>query len=120
MKTILIVDDDPDMRQVIEEALSDKYTLASAVNGIEALKKVAEQSFDLVITDLLMPEMDGIELVMALRKTKPHLKLIAMSGGGKLTNLDCLRAAQKLGACTVLRKPFGLDELRMSVQNLLN
>ena len=119
MKSILIVDDEPAMRHVVVDALSDFYTIACAENGRDALELLAAENFDLVITDLLMPEMDGIELLMALRKTKPDLKLIAMSGGGASKHFDVLRAAQKLGSCPVLRKPFQLDELRTTVQSLL-
>lgn len=120
MKSILIVDDDPVMRQFVEEALSTAYSITSVKNGREALNLLATQNVDLVITDLIMPEMDGIELLIALRKTRPDLKLIAISGGGILINFDSLKAAKKLGACGVLRKPFELSELRTAVQNLLD
>ena len=120
MKSILMVDDDPDMRQLVEDALSTAYNIASVRNGREALTLLAAENFDRVITDLIMPEMDGIELLIVLGKSRPNLKLIAISGGGILVNFDSLRAAKRLGACSVLRKPFPLNELRTAVQNLID
>jgi len=119
MRTVLVVDDETEMREFISEALSDSYSLVTVANGHEALGQLSRQKFDLIVTDLMMPEMDGIELLMTLRKSSPTQKLIAMSGGGVSKHFDILRAAEKLGSCPILRKPFGLAELRKVVHDTL-
>ena len=120
MKKILVVDDEADMRQIIEDALSREYAITSVVNGREAQALLAEQNFDLVITDLVMPEMNGIELLMGAQKANPKQKFIAISGGGGIKGrFDYLPVAQLIGAVTVLRKPFQISELRAAVHKLL-
>lgn len=120
MKTILLVDDEPTMRGVISDALSDEYTVASVTNGREAQKLLGEQAFDLVITDLVMPEMNGIDLLMYLQQANPTQKIIAISGGGGINGrFDYLPVAQLVGARAILRKPFQMTELRARVRELL-
>ncbi len=121
MKTILVVDDESVMRQIIEEALSGEYAVASVTNGREAQALLAEKDFDLVITDLVMPGMNGIDLLMGLQKTKPKQKIIAISGGGGINGrFDYLPVAQLIGASIVLRKPFQMVGLRSAVHELLS
>jgi len=91
----------------------------SVANGREAVEQLSTQKFDLIVTDLMTPEIDGIELLMTLRRSIPTQKLIAMSGGGVSKHFDILRAAEKLGSCPILRKPFGLAELRKVMQDTL-
>lgn len=120
MKSILVVDDETSMRQVITDALSGEYQITTATNGREAQSLLAVQSFDLVITDLVMPEMNGIDLLMALQQTNPEQKIIAISGGGGIQGrFDYLPVAQLIGACTVLRKPFPMNDLRTTVKEAL-
>ncbi len=120
MKNILVVDDDSTMRAVIKDGLSGDYAVVSAENGRKALELLANQDFDLIILDVMMPEMDGIELILALRPTRPKQRLIAISGGSDIGGqFDCLGAAKKLGDCLGLRKPFQMTELRMMVCQLL-
>ena len=74
-----------------------------------------DSAFDLVITDIVMPEMDGLETLIELRKHYPTLTVIAMSGGGRVGNMDFLGSAEKLGASAVLHKPFTLDVLTAAI-----
>ena len=120
MKTILVVDDEAAMREVIEDALSDAYAVTTVTNGNEALTKLVGQKFDLLITDLVMPEMNGIDLMMGLQKNNPDQKIIAISGGGGINGrFDYLPVAKLIGACIVLRKPFTMTQLRDAVIRML-
>jgi DNA-binding NtrC family response regulator len=120
MKSILVVDDELNMREILEDALSADYAIATAANGHEALELLAGQDFDLIITDVMMPEMDGIELLLAMQKIKPEQKFVAISGGSSIGGqFDCLKAASLLGRCAGLRKPFRMSELRAMVGDLL-
>ena len=120
MKTILVVDDEAAMREVIEDALDSTYTVTTVANGKEALEKLAGQKFDLLITDLVMPEMNGIDLMMGLQKNNPEQKIIAISGGGGINGrFDYLPVAKLIGACTVLRKPFTMTQLRDAVNKMM-
>ena len=120
MKCILVVDDEPDMRAVIKEALSDDYAVMGVADGKKAPQLLAKQDFDLIITDVLMPGMDGIELLLALRKINPRQNLIAISGGSTIEgSFDSLRAAELLGRCKGLRKPFRMSELRALASEVL-
>lgn len=116
MQSILVVDDEHSMRDVIEAALSGDYTVTCVADGKKALDTFARQDFDLIITDVLMPEMDGIELLLAMRKVRPGQRFIAISGGSEIEGrFDSLRAAELLGRCAGLRKPFSVIELRVLV-----
>ena len=120
MKTILVVDDEQCICQMIEDALSREYKVACAKNGRAAQALMAEQQFDLVIADLVMPEMNGIDLLMSLHQTQPNQKLIAISGGGGINGrFDYLPVAQLISGCTTLRKPFSINDLRGMVKALL-
>ena len=120
MKNILVVDDESNMRQVISDALSGEYAITGAANGLEAQALLSQRGFDLVITDLVMPEMNGIEFLMSTRKSNPDQKFIAISGGGGIHGrFDYLPVAQLIGACIVLRKPFQMNELRNAVKQAL-
>jgi CheY-like chemotaxis protein len=104
---ILIVDDERELREVMKQLLSDEgYTVMSAADGVEAGKLIAKQHFDLVITDLIMPEKDGIELMNEMRWKQPQIRILAMSGGGHVPREQYLRIARGLGAHAVLEKPF--------------
>ena len=92
------------------------YSVESAPDGREAVHRLAEAAFDLVITDLVMPEQEGIETIQILRKEFPHLKIVAVSGafGG-----EYLRVARLLGAHAILEKPFSVDSLLAVVEETL-
>jgi len=120
MKRVLIVDDEAQMRSLLEDLLDEDYEVMTASNGSEALQRLQEGGAELVITDLVMPTMNGIDLVMAVRKQYPTLKIIAISGGGGITGrFDYLPVANLLGATRVIRKPFALAEMRSAVREVL-
>jgi DNA-binding NtrC family response regulator len=117
---ILIIDDEDVIRSTVGEILSaEGYDVTLASNGAEGLKRVREGSFDLVITDLFMPEKDGVEVVLELRKSHPHIKIITMSGGGSFRNTASLKTARMLGSTFTIEKPFTASELLDLVQKSL-
>ena len=118
MKRILVVDDEEDVRRVACSFLEDAgYETVEAGNGLEALEELRRAPCDLVLTVLVMPEKEGAETVMELRKLYPDLGIIAMSGvvGAEFY----LRAARMLGAGATLLKPFTREELIDSVEAIL-
>lgn len=121
-KKILLVDDEEAIRKMVKAMLGDElYEFEEASNGLDAqhlLKKDA--AFDLIITDVIMPDCDGIELVMAVRRKLPDIKVIVMSGGGRVRAGHYLDLAEKLGAANVFEKPFDTAELRETVRRLLD
>jgi CheY-like chemotaxis protein len=120
MARILLIDDDDFVRTMVRQVLSFVgHDVVEANNGREGLEKFTKAGAELVITDIIMPEMEGTELIMKLRKLDPNLKIIAMSGGGRLAATDYLPVARHLGATTVLNKPFSTDLLLAAVKELL-
>lgn len=120
MARILVIDDEPMVRDTIRQILEEAgFEIVLAKNGLlgEALYTV--QPFDLVITDILMPEQEGIETIMNLRRITPDVKIIAVSGGGRIGNFEFLGIAKKVGANVILPKPFDLDVLISTVRDLL-
>lgn len=106
---ILVIEDNVDLRDYLRLALeSQDYSVLTARNGKEALAFLDGHAVDAVITDLFMPEMDGIETIAALRRRLPNVKVIAMSGR---PGVDYLTVAKELGVTHALRKPFEIDEL---------
>jgi DNA-binding response OmpR family regulator len=121
MAKILLVDDDDNFRAMLGRVLGDAgHIVTMAVNGNEALRLVQENAFDLVITDLMMPEKEGIETIVELRRKIPGLKIIAMSGGGFNAPEIYLNLARKLGAVQTLAKPFPGTELLAAVASVLS
>ncbi len=116
--TILVVDDDASVRGLFQQVLAGAgYEVVVARDGAEALKKVHEERFDLLLTDLVMPEQEGLEIIGILRKERPDLKVVAVSGafGGTF-----LKAAQLLGASATLLKPVSPNQLLAAVQAALS
>ncbi|MGE4219828.1 MAG: response regulator [Alphaproteobacteria bacterium] len=110
---ILLIDDDPPVRVTVEAMLGRLgHRVTTAGNGVEGIQKLREIVPDVVLTDIIMPEKEGIETIMEIRRSHREIKIIAMSGGGPTRNLDFLRFAERLGAHAVLAKPFGLDDLQ--------
>jgi DNA-binding NtrC family response regulator len=117
---ILLVDDDHSMRLALRRALDrEGYQVFEAGNGHEALRQLENHAVDLVITDIIMPDSEGIELTFALRKRHPALPIIAMSGGGEWAPEPYLAIARTAGAAQVFAKPFLMDEFLGSVRSLL-
>ncbi len=118
---ILVVDDDNEMRAMLRQMLEfDGFEVVDASNGKIAERLYHEQSFDLIITDLIMPEKEGIELIMDLRQACPDVRFIAISGGGRLEPGEYLPIAMDLGASCTLEKPFQRKDLLTAVQYALH
>lgn len=120
MARILIIDDDVAMRHAMRTPLERHgHQVAEAGDGKAGLAIYQEAVFDLVVTDIIMPGMEGLETVLALRKFTPALKIIAISAGGKGDASDYLELATRFGAAKTLRKPFTAEELISTVEAML-
>jgi DNA-binding response OmpR family regulator len=120
MARILLVDDDEPFRKMLRLTFTKLgYEVVDAANGREALRLHAALPADLVITDLIMPEREGLEIIMELHKRQPALKIIAMSGGGRINARDFLVIAKTFGASRTFTKPFATAELAAAVAELL-
>jgi DNA-binding NtrC family response regulator len=117
---IMVVDDDPGIRRALHILLSRAgYRVTQARDGVEALRLWRDAGGDLVITDLHMPEKDGIEMIVELLSHNPSVRIIAMSGGGQTRRLDLLGNATLLGAVHTIEKPFTLNEMMSTVRHAL-
>lgn len=120
MTRILLIDDDAQARDMLRQMLERAgYDVVEATNGREGLQHYQASAIDLIITDILMPEQDGLETIQELRRLAPEAKIIAISGGGQTGLLDLLPIAEKLGAQCTLRKPLRRQEFLAAVQQLL-
>lgn len=120
MAKILVIDDDADFRSMICSLLSRSgYSVIEAEDGEKGLKTCAAESPDLVVTDIVMPNQDGIGTIMSLHKKSPEIKIIAVSGGGLGKPDDYLEMAQQLGANMVFPKPIINSEFLKAVKELL-
>jgi DNA-binding NtrC family response regulator len=117
---IMIVDDDPGIRRALHILLSrEGFSVTQACDGNEAIRLWREKGGDLVITDLHMPEKNGIEMIVELQSYTPGIRIIAMSGGGQTRRLDLLGNASMLGAVFTIEKPFTLNEMMEMVRRAL-
>jgi len=117
---ILVIDDDDQMRTLLRQVMEwAGYEVVEAGDGREGMHKHRKQPADLVITDLIMPEQEGLETITSLKKECPGIKIIAISGGGRIGPEAYLPAAQELGADKVFSKPFDVRELAEAVKELL-
>lgn len=115
-----MVEDEKSFRELVKNVLGmDGFHVRTASNGLEALEHVERSRFDLVITDMIMPGMEGIEMILELRSVVPDLKILAMSGGESGLSGDFLPLARTVGACATLKKPFDRDTLICMVRTLL-
>ncbi|MBA4072973.1 MAG: response regulator [Gemmatimonas sp.] len=117
---ILVIDDDPIVRDLVVEMLRrEGYDVESAEDGHAGMKRFHEQPSALVITDVVMPEQEGLETLMQLRRSGHPVKVLAISGGGRVGPDAYLDMARTLGAHGILAKPFGREELLDLVTKLL-
>jgi CheY-like chemotaxis protein len=117
---ILIIDDEDQTRRMLQQVLTRAgYEVVEACNGNEGLQRFRDRPTDLVITDILMPEKEGLETIIDIRREFPAVKIIAISGGGRAGNLHFLDMAKRLGAQHILQKPFELQEMLTAVSDLL-
>lgn len=118
---ILVIDDDELIRTTLKTTLEKVgYEVTLAAEGRSGLKAFAAKPADLVITDIIMPDTEGIETITQLRRQYPDLPIIAVSGGGRTGRKEFLEVAQKLGASRVIAKPFSRDKLLDEVRGLLD
>ena len=112
---VLVIEDNRELREYLRLALeAQEYEVLTAAHGREALAYLNGHRVDAVITDLFMPEMDGIEIVAAMRKLFPDIRVIAMSGR---SGVDYLPVARELGVTHTLRKPFEIHELIAALED---
>jgi len=120
MTRILLVEDDDDVREMVYQILTrEGYEVEQAVNGRKALEAFQKQPADLVVTDLIMPEKEGLEMIRDLIHINRALKIIAISGGGRTDPADYLRTARVFGARRTINKPFGRAQLLEAVREVL-
>lgn len=120
MARILLIDDDSMFRTMLRLTLAHfGHTVIEACDGNNALELFPRAKADLVITDLVMPEKDGLEVIVELKKMSPPVKIIAMSGGARCSLTDNLSLARAAGATTVLAKPFSNDVLISVISKLV-
>jgi DNA-binding response OmpR family regulator len=121
MAQILVIDDDADLRDVIMRILKDAgHSVVTAPDGEAGLRAFHEHRFDMVVTDIVMPKREGLEVIREMRQTRADLKILAVSGAGILSRADYLPYAERLGADRVLAKPFMPQELVGAVKELLD
>jgi len=121
MAHILLVEDDTAMLETLSLAIRSKgHRVTTADNGDQALERLAADRFDLVVTDILMPSMDGLGLIDAMRTSAPGVKILAISGGGTATFFDFLDAAKKQGAIATLEKPFAIADFYAELDRCLH
>ncbi len=120
MATILLVEDNQMVRTTIRRALEfSGHTVTEATNGLDAEVLVDTTPIDVLLTDLIMPVRDGLELVQSVREKHPTLPIIAMSGGGRTKAFTLLDVAQEFGASAVLKKPFRRGALVAAIDALV-
>lgn len=120
MRNILVIDDDKLMRLAVARILiSAGYNVAQAADGDEGLHMYREGEFDLVITDLIMPDKEGIQIIRELRKENSKIRIIAMSAGGRGGAMDYLKWARLMGAKQCLSKPITREDLLNAVTSVL-
>ena len=120
MPKILVVEDDAVIRRMLSGILVKMgHEVAAAGDGVEALRLLDTAPFDIVITDLIMPEMEGLQLIRELRQRKAPQKIIAMSGGGRNSAEDYLDIAKMLSADTTLEKPFTVKAVADAISRVM-
>ena len=120
MARILIVEDERLARFTLRKILEQLgHEVIEATNGVEGLAMFCAAPSDLVITDIIMPEKEGIQTIIELKRDFPNARVIAMSGGGRTHNMDFLRLASKCGAERVLAKPFAMDDVSAAINDVL-
>lgn len=120
MTKILVIDDDAAVRETVSLILAaDGYDVVSAADGDCGMAVYRRERPDLVITDIIMPEQEGIQTIGEIRSAQPNAKIIAMSGSGRIGRVDFLEMAELLGASETIAKPFDPDELLTCVKACL-
>ncbi len=120
MGRIMVVEDDKAVRELLREILKRAgHEVIAAGNGKEAIALYQDTPADLIITNILMPEKEGLETIQEMRRDDPDIKIIAISGGGQIGPADYLEIARRFGAMRTFSKPFDRKELLAAVDELL-
>jgi DNA-binding NtrC family response regulator len=119
--SVLVADDQAPIRNLITDGLGKAgHRVVTADNGDDAIKRAKEQPFDLLITDIVMPDADGLDVIRACKKAQPEIRVLAISGGGKyMESADCLKIAEGLGAHAAVMKPFTWEQLVLGIRQAL-
>ena len=121
MPRILVIEDEPLVRDTIKKRLKiEGFEVTTADDGQKGVKSFRENPADLVITDIIMPEKEGIECIKELKRDFPDVKIIAISGGGRIGPFDYLDLAMKFGALRTFKKPFDWPDMLNAIRELLN
>ena len=119
MARALVIDDEKPVRVVVRDILeSHGYAVDDAPDGATGMDMFRSKPADVVITDIIMLQKGGFEVIWAIRKEFPNVKIIAISGGGLIDKKDVLKSAQKMGADSCLAKPFDAEELMVVLKDL--
>ncbi len=119
MANILVIDDEEDIRLILKEVLElEGHAVTTSVNG-KNINTNELANYDLLITDIFMPDQDGMQLIMDVKKTVPDMKIIAISGGAFFGTDNTLKTAQLLGARFTINKPFDIDDVVKKVNTLI-
>ncbi len=120
MGNVLLIEDDNDYRELLKIALEKaNYTVTEASNGLNGCRMFKKDFHQLVITDIFMPEKEGIETILEIKELDPEVKIIAISGGGQTGAIDMLSFAGDLGADAIMTKPIDLKNLISKVEELV-
>lgn len=120
MGSILVVDDQEMIRRALRVVLEkDGHAVVDAGDGNQAMRALRSQPFDLVITDIVMPDKEGLAIISEIRHLYPALPVFAMSGGMSSGTLDVLDLAKRLGACRTFSKPFSMASIVLAVRQQL-
>lgn len=119
MKRILLVEDDELLRAYLKQKLErEGYFVSEAPDGLDAMKLLKDSEFDLLLSDIIMPDKDGVETIADVKRLRPNIRIIAMSGGDKATHAwQKLIDAKKVGADYILIKPFSGEKLLETIQH---
>ena len=119
-KIILVIDDDELIRATLSRLLQKRnWTVYEAKNGVEGIAMYKTHKPDVILTDILMPDKEGLETISEIRHADPHTKIIAISSGGQSQNLSFLQLAKKIGASCTINKPVKPDELFNALDSLV-
>ena len=119
-KTILVIEDEILLRSLMRKGLEKKgFNVLEAVNGCDGVDIFEKEKPSLVVTDMLMPDKEGMQTIQELRQIDPNVKIVAMSGGGSTKNMAFLEMAERVGANATIAKPFKPQDLFNIIEGLL-
>lgn len=119
MADIMVIDDDTQALALIRNMLETAgHSVTAVSSGGIALKTFNSFQTDIVVTDIVMPDIDGLEVIVQIKKNNPSTKVIAVSGGGRVVRADFLSMAKSVGADVILRKPFTQEDLLTAVDTI--